>query len=222
MERVEKKRKHEITYKGKKKLFYSKWHEWRFTEAERDHFKLLLNGHKFKETDIKDLINHLQAYCWIMKDGLEDSKESQVMALREDILFDCKNTFRHLENIWRGQIWLIPFELPNLEGSREQKDKDDRLMDQTFEKSRVAADSLLDFIKLLESDSNLRKRRVGRSRADRLGFIKKITEIYRQHIGRPSAYPYGPFYAVVSFALEAVGLPSKSPGRGIKAALRSD
>jgi hypothetical protein len=222
MERVEKKRKIEFTYKGKKRSIYRGWHEWRFTKDERDHFRReLFKGDRFKKTDVEDLINHLQVYCWFMRDGLEDSRESEIRGLREYILSDCKKTFRHLENIWRGRVWLIPFTLPNLEASTEQKEKDAELMVQTLKKSRVAADSLSDFIKLLESDQGLQKRSVGRPKADRLGFIKKVAEIYRKHVGKPSSYPYGPFYAVVSIALEAAGLPSKYPARGIKAALKA-
>lgn len=222
MERVEKKLRHEIPYKGKKRSIYSAWHEWRFTEDERDRFRNeLFKRRGFKKTDVEDLIKHLQAYCWFMRDGLEDSKESEIRGLREYILSDCKKMFRHLENIWRGRVWLTPFRLPNLEASPEQKEKDGKFMVQTLKKSRVPADSLLDFIELVESDQSLRKRSVGRPKADRLGFIKKVAEIYHKHIGKPSSYPYGPFYAVVSIALEAVGLPSENPIRGVKAALKT-
>jgi hypothetical protein len=222
MERIEKKRRIEFTYKGKKRSIYRVRHEWHFTEDERDRLRCeLFKRERFEDTDIEDLIKHLEVYCWFMK-GILVEKESDITARREDVLSDCKKTFHHLEKIWRGRALLIPFALPNLETSKEEKEKDAELLVQTLKKSRVAADSLLDFIKLLESDPGLQKRSVGHPKADRLGFIKKIAEIYRQHIGKPTSYPYGPFYQVVSIALEAAGLPSKQPDRGIKAALKND
>lgn len=223
MERIEKKIKHEITYKGKKRSFYSRWSEWQFTEEERDCFRRVsFKKHKIKKTDIEDFINHIEIYCWDMKRASENLKESEVKLLRADILSDCKKAFRRLEHIWRGRVYLEPFTLPSREVSKEDKEKDTKFLLQVLKKSRGAADSLLDFIKLLKSDSGMQKRSVGRPKADQIGFIKKIAEIYRQHVGRTSAYPYGPFYEVVSIALEAVGLPSKSPGRGIKEALKND
>lgn len=75
-------------------------------------------------------------------------------------------------------------------------------------------------IALLEKDLS-RKRPVGRGRGDDRNFIRNIAGIYRRYIGKPSSYPHGSFYKVVSDALEAVGLPWKDHSRGIKAALET-
>jgi hypothetical protein len=79
---------------------------------------------------------------------------------------------------------------------------------------------LENMILLLERDLS-RKNPRGTRKADDRNFVRNIAVIYCKHIRKPSSYPYGPSYAVVCAALEAIGLPSKNPGRGIKVALKT-
>lgn len=100
------------------------------------------------------------------------------------------------------------------------KDEDDFLV-QFINSSWAAVGPLEKFIKVMEKYHKEEDKKIGRKKADSDHFIRKIRDIYIEHIGKPSSYEDGAFFELVQVILNIFYLPSNDPSRAIKAALKS-
>jgi hypothetical protein len=89
-----------------------------------------------------------------------------------------------------------------------------------LDSSWAAVGPLEKFIEVLEKYHTAENRKTGRRAADSDHFIRKIREIFTEHIGKPTKYTEGPFYNVVRTVLGMFGPRSEYPDRAIKAALK--
>lgn len=89
-----------------------------------------------------------------------------------------------------------------------------------FDSSEAAVGPLEKFIKVLEKYHKAENKKIGRKKADNDNFIRKVKEIYVEHIGTPTTYGEGSFFEVVRFVLNMLNLQSNDPSRAIRAVLK--
>ena len=201
---------------------------WKFTDEEKDSFRLSLKKTGTNQEKTEQFISHLESICDEIKSCLNSPKRDKVRSDREEALKAFKKAMSVVEDILSMEKCLTDFtgmlDIGDLSPYDKKNPQPYRDEVSSFMTHLRFADAmrkpLQNMIALLEKDLS-RKRPVGRGGADERNFIRNIAEIYRRHIGKPTSYPYGPFYAVVSVAFEAVGLPSKDPIRGIRIALKT-
>jgi hypothetical protein len=92
---------------------------------------------------------------------------------------------------------------------------------QGLESAWAAVGPLEKFIKVVQEYHKAEDRKSGRRKADNDHFVRKIREIYSEHIGKPTVYPEGPFCQVVRTVLEMFGLPAEDPSRVVRDALKN-
>lgn len=96
---------------------------------------------------------------------------------------------------------------------------EDNFLVQHLDSAWAAVGPLEKFITVLERYHKAEKKKTGRREADNDHFVRKIRDIYSEHIGKPTLYEDGPFFAVVRAALEIFDLPSAYPAKAIREAL---
>ena len=197
--------------------------EWRFTDGEKDQIheilKTVIPKPKYR---IELFMSDLEGLMMIKKILLEKSSKSDLRAKREKILTDCRATLGHLKNglIGNDALWALNSlkDYGSLDNDCDLLKFSDLLEDEMFGAYEVIG-PLQKFIETLERHHRAEKKKHGRPSADADAFIKMLADIYAEHIGDPSAYEDGPFYALVQAILEIIKLPSKDPSRAIREAL---
>jgi hypothetical protein len=94
------------------------------------------------------------------------------------------------------------------------------LLDQVVEAAEETLQPLEKLITSLEDAEAKDERKGGRDPADNDWVVKEIARLYREHIGTPSSYSNGPFFAHVENVLKILNLPHQDPSRRIRAALK--
>jgi hypothetical protein len=200
---------------GKKVIWVMR--EWRFTEQEKDRIREILK-HEDPIDSIEHFISHLEFFCdgkkWLQK----NPPKADLRYTRERILSDCKATLDHLKQIGRGKVALWTHDTLKDYGAGQET----RVTDYLLEEHRIALKAigpLQKFIETLENHHRAEGKKRGRPSADADAFITKLAEIYAEHIGKPSSYEDGPFFALVQTILEILKLPCEDPSRAIREAL---
>lgn len=209
---------------GKTKILVR--YEWCFTEDEKDSIrgafsKSFLSGKTKRvacEGNIKTFISHLEFLCQGQKPLLEQPKKIDVREERARIIKDCKAALKHLKKIERGrQTWYR--ETLDSYGSGKD-DAVSNFIDRQIQGAWDAAGPLEKFIDLFETYQESEVKKIGRKKADSDHFIRRIRDIYIEHIGKPTMQADGPFFGVTRAVLESLDLPSTDPSRAIKEALK--
>jgi len=192
--------------------------EWRFTDEEKEAIRDILKNVKKPKDSIEPFISHLRFFCEGKKWLLQSPHQLDLRLTREKVLTDCLAALHHLKHIERGKVVLWTQDTLKDYGTG----KGDIVADLLIEEMKSAWEAvgpLEKFIKLLENHHQAENKKRGRKKADSDAFIKKLAEIYTEHIGKPSAYEDGPFFSLVQTVLEILGLPFKEPRRAIREAL---
>lgn len=220
MKKVEVSRR-EIQLPGKDKKISLVHCEWRFTEAEKHEIRRTLRNETPKEV-IETFIRHLEFFCNGKKDLLEQPQKIDIRATRERVLTDCMAALNHLKQIERGKM--ITWHRENLDaygaGTKAADPTGDFLLAE-LQSAWEAVGPLEKFLKIFGKYHRAEIKKKGRPSADSDHFIRKIRDIYIEHIGKPTAYEKGAFFTIVQLSLEYIGLPFKDPSKAIKAALKS-
>jgi len=209
---------------------------WRFDEGEKECLHRVfiecthnvLKARRKDKKEIEQFIGALENVCSAIKSCLNNPGSDTVKDHRNEALKVFKEALLFTEKIRSGKKHLWDLSGMPLLGDHSPYDRENPRLYRDENNPityLVVANALKQPLKaivaLLENDLNVRHREGrGRLQADSRNFIKNIARVYRRHIGKPTDYRYGPFQAVVSVALEAVGLPSKAPDRAVKAALK--
>lgn len=172
---------------------------------------------------IDHFIAHLDLLCESKKSLLDQPKKIDVTEKREDVLKACRRTLELLRKIERGKLVLwhdATMDHVGVESAGEDRGGD--FLCEILQAAWDAVGPLQKFTATLEvyHDQGATKA-VGRRPADSDHFIRRLAEIYKEHIGRkPSTYRDGPFFCVVQAVLNILGQPSEYPERAIKNALK--
>ena len=195
----------------------------------RDALSITASGKKRNistKEQIEAFISELDFYCIGKNYLLKQPKKVDIRAIRERILTDCKAALKHLKQIERGKkiTWYADTLEPFGVGSETLYPTE------VYLEHSLASDAvgpLEKFIKLVEGYHEREYKRIGRKKADSDHFIRRIRDVYIEHIGKnPTTHRGGPFYDVVRAVLEILhrhdqGLSYEDPSRGIKAALKT-
>jgi hypothetical protein len=96
---------------------------------------------------------------------------------------------------------------------------DETIFSEMPPKANQAKNCLLEVKALLEEQKRKFPVKRGRTDADDQGFVTAICFAYDEFIGEPTGYEEGPFFIIVTIALDIVGRPSMDPSRSIEKAL---
>jgi len=200
------------------------WYEWQLTDDEQNDIRRLLQDAAPKE-HIERFLRKLNWLCRVKKQLMAQPPRSKVRATRERILADCKAALGHLKQSARGRAitWHIEtfdWLMWRRESPREHDDTFATFWPAFLASAQAAIEPLETFVATLERHHAAEKKATGRQRADSDFFIRKVRDLYREYIGRPTAYKDGPFWAVVIAVRHMLGLPSKDPERPIARALK--
>lgn len=99
------------------------------------------------------------------------------------------------------------------------EDWDEDLFTEMPPKANQARNKLLEVKELLEQQKKKFPIKRGRAGADEQGFVTAICFAYDEYIGEPTGYEEGPFFNIVTIALDIMGRPSMDPSRSIEKAL---
>lgn len=228
---------------------YRSHYEWRFTETERNEIRYILRD-QASQGDIRDFISLLQGLCVTKKALLEQPSRSDVRLTRERILTDCKAVLGHLkqyETTWydetidplwghqphekkicpeckhpfTGLAWREKCVQCDPTAKAPHKKEERCFLGQYLDSAWAAAGPLEKFVKVLEKYHLAESKKIGHPKADADHFIRKIRDVYIEHISKPTAYEAGAFFTIVKMVLEMLDLPCADPSRAIKAALKS-
>ncbi len=222
-------------------------YEWKFTQDEKNEIRRILEN-KASPGDIKDFIDLLQGLCATKKMLLEQPPRSEVRLTREHILIDCKAVLGHMKQYpitWRDEtidpLWGHQPEQKKIcpeckhefkcfwrekcvqcdpKAEAPVRKHEDKFLLKYIKSAWAVVGPLEKFIKILEEYHKAENKIIGRKKADGDNFIKKIRDIYIEHIGKPTTYETGAFFTIVKMILEALDLPSTDPSRAIKEALK--
>ncbi len=226
-------------------------YEWEFTEEEKESLTdIILNSkalnNQFEITyysfdrsgrektshdcanakgkEIERFISHLAFLCDGAMRIKEEPKDVDIRMTKSDVLKTCKKTLGYLKKIERGEkaIWRINKTLLGdgkiPQGEKERGDQMDKELDGAW----AVVGPLQKFVNILEEGQKFDEKPSGHPPADSNDLIKNIAIIYCEHLGKkPTIHKDGPFMEIVSAALEAVGLPSEDPSRGVRRAVRA-
>lgn len=196
--------------------------EWRLTETNKKDIRNVLRsllGREVSKEKIETFMYHLEFICVFKKTLVGQSKKAEIRAIRERILIDCKAALEHLRQINKGKTY--PLHIDNIDYYEEEGDIDDDFIFQMLDTSEKAFGPLEEFIKVIEEYHKSEVIITGRDRADSDHFVRRIKDLYIEHIGKePTAYGKGCFFTVVQKILEVVGLPHEDPSKSIRAAFK--
>jgi hypothetical protein len=181
----------------------------------------------FKRREIERFISHLKFLCDGAMRIKEEPKDVDIRMTKSDVLKTCKKTLGYLKKIERGgmSIWRINKTLLG-DGAYDkipqgEKERGDQMVKE-LDGAWAAVGPLQKFINILEEGQKFNKKTIGRGQADSNDLIRNIAIIYCEHLGeKPTTHKDGPFMGIVRTSLEAVGLPSEDPSRGVRRALKS-
>lgn len=202
---------------------YGPHYEWRFTETERNEIQYILRD-QASQGDIRDFISLLQGLCVTKKALLEQPSRSDVRLTRERILTDCKAALGHLkqyETTWydetidplwghqpqekkicpeckhpfTGLAWREKCVQCDPTAKAPHKKEEGRFFVQYLDSAWAAVGPLEKFVKIIEKYHKEENKKNGRKKADSDHFIRKIRDVYIEHIGKPTAYEVGAFFA---------------------------
>ena len=203
-----------ISLPGKRIVVY----EWKFTATEKKEIRNTLENETSKNEDIETFIRHLEFFCHGKKYLLEQPQRIDVREERETILKHCKAALKHLRKVERGQVQTWYTETLDSFGSGKD-DPDADFIVRGLQSAWDAVGPLENFVKLFEKYHQSEIKKDGRKPADNDHFIRKIRDVYIEHIGKPTES--GAFFTIVTRILEMLDLPFTDPSRAIKAALKS-
>ena len=138
-------------------------------------------------------------------------------AEQEKICPECQHPFTGLP--WREKCLQCDPKPANVPHTTSKGEED--FLGQELDAAAEAIWPLDKFIKVLEKYHKAEARKIGRKMADNDHFIRKIRDIYIEHIGKPTTTENGTFFTLVQLVLERLGLPFTDPSKAIKAALKS-
>lgn len=202
---------------------------WIFTETEkktiREAFLSITHKGKIKvsapEENIVRFIDNLELLCSVKKYWFADRpKRAKIRETRQHILTDCKATLGHLKLIHQCEVDISRYD--NLEYF--DPEEDDPVTDfrvQSWQDAMAALHPLEKFIDTLETYHLSEEKTPGRDKADSDNFIRKIKDVYIEHIGKPTSTETGTFFKIVRVILEIFDLPFDDPSRAIRAALKN-
>lgn len=205
------------------------YYEWRFTREERERLRdvFRFNARTGKtrsiaaEKNVEAFINHLEFLCQGKIMLLKQPQKIDIREKREAIIKDCKTALKHLKKIERGHIQTWYQERLDFYGSPREDDPVTDFIIRELQSAWDAVGPLEKFIKILEKHHGEEVRKNGRPEADGDNFIKKIRNIYAEHIGKkPTKYENGPFVRTVRAVREILGLRYEYPRRTIERALK--
>ncbi len=204
------------------------YYKWQFTKEEREKIRdsLMLTETKKQrnltsQEKIDGFIDHLEFICDGWTSLLDQPHKTVVRSNREQVVSDCKKALEHLKKIERGKEILWHTDTMDSYGAGEKEpDPVGDFIVRSLDEAWAVVGPLEKFVNSLEIYHRSEKKKVGRPIADPDHLVRKIREIYTEHIGKPSASENGPFSRVVRAVLEILGKPHNYPIRAIKAACK--
>jgi hypothetical protein len=228
MQRVEVRRQRVATPTGALELEEAVSREWVFEDADREailavvkdlpgYMEISAEDSLTKSVRVATFVEKIEMTCTEAKDLAEQPTRADMREARRRVLKRCRAALKELRRIAQGRgdyIYLSIMDPIDGEG-----DPDGELGDQVFYAAREAFSPLLNFVEVMEKAHQADIRLAHRAPADSDRFVRRLASIYREHIGEPSSYAGGAFYALVKEVLRILGVPSKDPSRRIRAAL---
>jgi hypothetical protein len=200
-------------------------YELRFTDEEKGSLSDALD--KYEQKEVGRFISHLEFYCQDMNLMLNGPKRADLRTDLQVMVKNFKKTLHYLKRLERGKPLLsYTNTITELLENREAVSKNSKYMEDSarlrgLKLAWEAIGPLENLIQEIENRLEAEELTIGRPKADSLGFIKAVADIFNEHLGRPTTYEDGPFAKVCRIVLEAVGLPAKDPSRAIRTALKN-
>jgi len=200
-------------------------YELRFTDEEKRSLGDALN--KYEQKEVERFISHLEFYCQDVNRILDRPKKSDLRADLQVMVNTFKKTLHYLKRLERGKPLLsYTHTMTELLKNREAVSKDPKYMEDGVQLRGLklaweAVGPLENLIQEIGDRLEAEELTIGRPKADSLGFIKAVADIFSEYLERPTTYEDGPFVKVCRIVLEAVGLPAKDPSRAIRTALKN-
>jgi hypothetical protein len=200
-------------------------YELRFTDEENRSLGDALD--KYERKEVERFISHLEFYCQDMNLILDSPKKSDLKTDLQGMVNNFKKTLHYLKRLERGKPLLSYTDtMTELLEKREAVSKDPKYMEdgvrlRGLKLAWEAVGPLENLIHEIEGRLEAEEPTIGRPKADSLGFIRAVADIFTKYLGRPTTYEDGPFVRVCRIALEALSLPAKDPSRAIRTALKN-
>jgi hypothetical protein len=207
-----------------------------FTTDEKDYLRGELK--KYQHKTVEKFLLHLEILCQDILALMKCTPERTVHIKNlKKMKKSFESTLKYLRQFEKGRIEfdynrslaekientrILEFDYGAGEFVRDGDEKNDEEAESLVNSIFDASDNLCRVVKYIEEKLNDRKGKRGRAEPYTIGFVKAIAEIYERYLEKPTNYQDSPFYSVVEFALESVGLPHKAPRRAIEKALKGD